>query len=125
LIPQDEVAAYREEHELIQQLMDFKLVHVIEADTSAASGRSGRYEAYTLDLALFMEPRLRNLEHAEFWKTDEQRRRKGVREAPVYSLARARERLQSPEPEDTEAVIEEIEAAIGVEADQSGLIEHE
>ncbi|HYQ57697.1 MAG TPA: hypothetical protein VEP89_10160, partial [Draconibacterium sp.] len=47
-------------HELILQLMDFKLIHVIEPDTSAASGRKGRFEAYTLDFSLFMEPRLRN-----------------------------------------------------------------
>jgi hypothetical protein len=69
--------------------MDFKLVHVVEPDTSAASGRPGRYEAYTLDFSLFMEPRKRNIEHVEFWKIDDQRRRVGIREAPVYPLQRA------------------------------------
>ena len=66
--------------------MDFKLIHVIESDTSAASGRSGRYEAYTLDFALFMEPRLRGIEHIEFWKTDDQRRRVGVERLPSIHL---------------------------------------
>ena len=75
-------------HEFIQQLMDFKLIHVIEPDTSAASGRQGRFEAYTLDFAAFMEPRKRNIEHVEFWKIDDQRRRQGLREAPVYPLSR-------------------------------------
>ena len=89
LIAQDEVATHPDEHELIQQLMDFKLIHIIEPDTSAASGRSGRYEAYTLDFAEFMEPRLRGIEHVEFWKVDEQRRRQGLRESPVYPLDRA------------------------------------
>jgi len=89
LISQDEAQAYPREHDLIQQLMDFKLIHVVEPDTSAASGRPGRYEAYTLDFSLFMEPRRRDIEIVEFWKIDENRRRTGIREAPVYSLERA------------------------------------
>ena len=89
LISQDEAQERPEGHELIQQLMDFKLIHVVEPDTSAASGRPGRYEAYTLDFSLFMEPRKRNIEIVEFWKIDDQRRRVGIREAPVYELSRA------------------------------------
>ncbi len=69
--------------------MDFKLIHVVEPDTSAASGRPGRYEAYTLDFSLFMEPRRRSIEIVEFWKRDESSRRLGIRELPVYSLEQA------------------------------------
>lgn len=99
LISQDEAQRSPEEFERIQQLMDFKLIHVVEPDTSAASGRSGRYAAYTLDFSFFMEPRRRNIEVVEFWKIDEQRRRVGIREAPVYPLDRAKaafEDLSSP-----------------------------
>ena len=115
LVAQDDAAKYPHEHELIQQLMDFKLIHVIEPDTSAASGRPGRHEAYTLDFALFMEPRLRGIEHAEFWKVDEQRRRRGLRESPVYSLAQAHEVLAGGSTDSTESVIDEIQAEAGVE----------
>jgi len=89
LVSQDEAQRFPREHELIQQLMDFKLIHIVEPDTSAASGRPGRYEAYTLDFSLFMEPRRRGIEIVEFWKIDENRRRTGIREAPTYSLERA------------------------------------
>ena len=89
LISQDESQTHPREHDLIQQLMDFKLIHVVEPDTSAASGRPGRYEAYTLDFSLFMDPRRRNIEIVEFWKLDDNRRRTGIREAPVYPLSRA------------------------------------
>jgi len=115
LISQDDAGSYPEEHELIQQLMDAKLVHVIEPDTSAASGRPGRYEAYTLDFALFMEPRLRNIEHAEFWRIDEDRRRVGLREAPTYPLERARAAVEAEGRPDTESVPEDVEAIVGVE----------
>lgn len=91
LISQDEAQRLPEVFERIQQLMDFKLIHIVEPDTSAASGRMGRYVAYTLDFSFFMEPRRRNIEVVEFWKIDDQRRRRGIREAPAYPLARAQE----------------------------------
>lgn len=110
LISQTEVPSHEPEHEVIQQLMDYKLIHVIEPDTSAASGRSGRFEAYTLDFALFMEPRRRNIALVEFWKTDEQRRRMGVREAPYYTLDRARRAMADDTELDTETAIEALQA---------------
>jgi len=88
LISQDEAQQHPREHGLIEQLMDFKLIHVVEPDTSAASGRSGRYEAYTLDFSLFMEPRRRYIEIVEFWRRGEDSHRLGIREAPVYGLDR-------------------------------------
>lgn len=104
LISQEDAQEMNEIHELILQLMDFKLIHVIEPDTSAASGRKGRFEAYTLDFSLFMEPRLRNIEHIEFWRIDSEHRRVGVREAPDYDLARGKQAVEGelgPEIEDT------------------------
>lgn len=115
LVSQEHVSEYKDEHELILQLMDFKLIHVIEPDTSAASGRPGRYEAYALDFALFMEPRLRNIEHVEFWKSDAEHRRQGVREAPVYSLERASAVLAAGSVAATEEEIEHIQADAGTE----------
>jgi energy-coupling factor transporter ATP-binding protein EcfA2 len=88
LISKDEIAAHPAVHEFVLQLMDFKLIHLVEPSTSAASGRPGRYEAYTLDFALFMEPRKRNIEIVKFWLTDDEHRRVRLREAPVYELSR-------------------------------------
>ena len=95
MVSQDQAQKLFSVHELILQLMDFKLIHVVEPDTSAASGRKGRFEAYTLDFSLFMEPRMRNIEHVEFWKVDAERRRVGIREAPDYDLARAKEAIDN------------------------------
>lgn len=113
LISQDEAQSHPREHDLIHQLMDFKLIHVVEPDTSAASGRSGRYEAYTLDFALFTEPRRRGIEIVEFWKFDQSHRRIGIREAPMYPLERAKyvyvDQALSVSPE------EEIEEILSLE----------
>lgn len=97
LVRHEDVAAFPDAHELLQQLMDFKLVHLVDANTSAASGRAGRYAAYTLDFSIFMEPRRRGIEIVEFWKTDDQRRPVGVREAPDYPLGRAAQAISNQE----------------------------
>lgn len=109
LVSQEQAQKLFSVHELILQLMDFKLIHVVEPDTSAASGRKGRFEAYTLDFSLFMEPRLRNIEHVEFWKVDSERRRLGVREAPDYDLARAQEAIDNDlQPDGIENTLREV-----------------
>ncbi|NMD01551.1 MAG: hypothetical protein GYA62_17770, partial [Bacteroidales bacterium] len=110
LISQDDAQKHPQLHEIILQLMDFKLIHVVEPDTSAASGRQGRFEAYTLDFSLFMEPRKRNIDVVEFWKFDEDRRRIGVREAPTYELERAQKAMQTKDNQKTEELIDKIES---------------
>lgn len=110
LISQDDAQKHPQLHEIILQLMDFKLIHVVEPDTSAASGRQGRFEAYTLDFSLFMEPRKRNIDVVEFWKFDEDRRRIGVREAPTYELERAQKAMQTKDNQKTEELIDKMES---------------
>jgi hypothetical protein len=109
LVAHEQIAEFPEAHELMQQLMDFKLIHLVEPSTSAASGRPGRYEAYTLDFALFMEPRRRNIEIVRFWETDAQHRRVRLREAPVYDLKRAAEVISQEGDVTAEQAIELIE----------------
>ncbi|WP_426090940.1 hypothetical protein [Flavobacterium sp. DSR3-2] len=111
LISQEEAQQEQEAHEFILQLMDGKLIHVIEPDTSAASGRPGRYEAYTLDFSLFMEPRKRGIDIIEFWNFDEGGRRIGVRESPIYPLKNAKEAIKNVNDNaDTESLINTIES---------------
>lgn len=63
-----------------------------------------------------MEPRLRGIEHVEFWRVDEQRRRAGVREAPVYELSRAATAISADTvTPSTEDVFARIEAEAGVD----------
>lgn len=110
LIAKDDAQKLPDTFERIQQLMDFKLIHIVEPDTSAASGRGGRFTAYTLDFSFFMEPRRRNIDIVEFWKVDDQRRRRGIREAPVYPLARAQEAFDNTSlPQDPSSLLEEVE----------------
>jgi hypothetical protein len=113
LISEEEATMAVAEHELVQQLMDFKLIHVVEPDTSAASGRPGRYEAYALDFAFFMEPRRRGIEIVKFWEKDENRRRRGLREAPVFELAWLSGLEEVPLEAPTEDVLAEIDAETG------------
>jgi hypothetical protein len=109
LISQQEAQVEVNLHELVLQLMDGKLLHIIEPDTSAASNRPGRYEAYTLDFSLFMEPRKRGIEIVEFWNFDEAGRRVGVRESPVYSLENAKIAINNEDNVSTETLLNTFE----------------
>jgi len=109
LISREDAQKFPVENELLQQLMDFKLIHLIESNTSAASGRAGRFAAYTLDFSLFMDPRKRGIEIVEFWKTDDQRRPIGVRESPDYPLGRLKAVLESAGQADAEDVLGSVE----------------
>ena len=108
LVGHDDVRQHPDENELLQQLMDFKLIHLVDANTSAASGRAGRYAAYTLDFSIFMEPRRRGIEIVQFWKTDNQRRPVGVRESPDYPLRRVATVIAAPDRNELEDVLEAI-----------------
>ncbi|MCH5598624.1 hypothetical protein [Niabella ginsengisoli] len=109
LVAQEEAQSKADLHELILQLMDGKLLHIIEPDTSAASNRPGRYEAYTLDFSLFMEPRKRGIQIVEFWNFDEAGRRIGVRESPIYSLENVRNAINNEDDIATETLINNFE----------------
>jgi hypothetical protein len=110
LIGIEDARQHPDQHEFLQQLMDFKLIHVISQNTSAASGRQGRYVAYTLDFSIFMEPRRRGIEIVEFWKIDDQRRSIGVRESPDYPLVRAAAAAADANVLPVEEIVESIEA---------------
>jgi len=110
LISIEDARRYSDQHELLLQLMDFKLLHVISQNTSAASGRQGRYVAYTLDFSIFMEPRRRGIEIVEFWKVDDQRRPIGVRESPDYPLARVAAAAANADSAPVEEIVDSVEA---------------
>jgi hypothetical protein len=121
LVSIEDARQHPDQNELLQQLMDFKLIHVISQNTSAASGRQGRYVAYTLDFSIFMEPRRRGIEIIEFWKVDDQRRSIGIREAPDYSLARVAAAAASADVLPVEQIVDSIEADDGAAIPETGV----
>lgn len=119
LVSQEEAGRQQKEHNAIKQLMDSKLVHIIEPDTSAAASRPGRYEAYALDTSCFMEPRLRRIDIVQFWKFDASKRRIGVREAPSYPLERIKDIWQSGKETSAQDALEETAAELGSEEEET------
>lgn len=108
LVSQEDAQHFPEQHDVVQQLMDLKLIHVVEPDTSAASGRQGRYEAYALDFSLFMEPRRRNIDITRFWERGEDSHKRGIRESPVYPLTRLKEAFAGSDTTRPEDVVSQI-----------------
>ncbi|HEL4101789.1 TPA: hypothetical protein UM352_001120 [Stenotrophomonas maltophilia] len=114
LVSKEDAIKFSDENETIQQLADFKLLHLITPDTSAASGRPGRFSAYTLDAAIFMEPRRRGLDVVAFWEQDEERRPRGIRESRTYELSRMRAAIKNAS--ENEDVLSDVLNAVAEDA---------
>lgn len=111
LVSQEETQHFPEQHEVVQQLMDMKLIHVVEPDTSAASSRQGRYEAYALDFSLFMEPRRRNIDITKFWERGDDGHKRGIRESPVYPLQRLKSAFEGTDATRPDEILNQIPKA--------------
>lgn len=86
LVNKDDIPKYHKKHELLLQLMDLKIIHIIDHDTSSKAHKGARFEAFVFDFSIFMEPRRRNIEVIEFWMQDEYRNKKGLRDSTILNI---------------------------------------
>jgi hypothetical protein len=75
-------------HNLLDALVDSRLLHLITDNTSNAR-RAGRFAAYLLDVGLYGHPERRGekaIEEVQFWVRDASGRLKNLDRSPVYPL---------------------------------------
>jgi len=70
----------------IKELVDLRLVHLINNNTSSAPSDGRRYEAYILDIGLYENSRPRNFEQIHPGLKDKKSRKDKIRAAPKISL---------------------------------------
>jgi len=71
----------------IRELVDLRLIHLVDNNTSKAPSDGRRYEAYILDTGLYDNPRPRNFYQIEPGQRDEKARKDRLRASPVFDLA--------------------------------------
>lgn len=77
----------------IRELVDLRLIHLVDDNTSKAPSDGRRYEAYILDLGLYDNPRPRNFKQIEPGYKDNKSRKDDLRATPVFDLALFREKI--------------------------------
>jgi hypothetical protein len=88
LVSKDDLEQKQREREMLRQLLDYRFVHLVHENTSAA-GKAGRYEAYTLDVGLYAHPQRRGknqVMQVDFLSRDDQHRADAIRTQPIYTL---------------------------------------
>jgi len=70
----------------IRELVDLRLIHLVDHNTSKAPSDGRRYEAYILDVGLYDNSRPRNFSQIEPGQKDDKARKDSLRASPVVEL---------------------------------------
>ncbi|MBZ5601473.1 MAG: hypothetical protein LAO79_04125 [Acidobacteriia bacterium] len=87
LVAKDELEQHPQERQAIRELVDLRLIHLIDSNTSSAPSDGRRYEAYILDVGLYENSRPRNFNQVEPGTEDSRSRKDQLRASPRLSLA--------------------------------------
>jgi len=94
LISKDALESDSQGRQAIRELVDLRLIHLVDHNTSRAPSDGQRYEAYILDVSLYDNPRPRNFTQIEPGWRDKSARKDQLRASPVFSLNTLREVIQ-------------------------------
>jgi hypothetical protein len=86
LISKEDLESNNQVRQAIRELVDLRLIHLVDHNTSKAPSDGRRYEAYILDIGLYDNPRPRNFSQIEPGQRDDYSRKDALRASPVVDL---------------------------------------
>jgi len=86
LVAKDDLETYAQGRQAIRELVDLRLIHLVEHNTSKAASDGRRYEAYILDVGLYDNPRPRIFKQIEPGQKDDKARKDALRSSPVLDF---------------------------------------
>lgn len=86
LVAKADLNEFPHERQAIRELVDLRLLHLIDTNTSCAPSDGRRYEAYMLDIGLYDNARPRNFSQIEPGATDKRSRKDELRASPKLEL---------------------------------------
>lgn len=88
LVAKDDLEQYPEQAQGLRELVDLRLLHLADRNTSSAPSDGRRYEAYMLDVSLYDNPRPRNFGQLLPGAVDDKSRADALRASPRLNLSR-------------------------------------
>jgi hypothetical protein len=96
LVSNNEIEQYPQARQAIKELVDLRMIHLVEPDTSASGGVSGqRYTAYMVDIGLYPSSFQINFKQLDPGVTDSAGRKDEMRGAPKIKLSELQEYIES------------------------------
>ena len=93
LVSKPELEVFPFERQAIRELVDLRLVHLLNHNTSCAPSDGKRYEAYMLDIGLYENSRPRNFNQTEPDDIDENARKDKLRSSPKLALQKLKDKI--------------------------------
>ena len=87
LVSNSDIAKFSQINQAIKELVDLRLLHIVNSNTSSAASDGKRYAAYMLDIGLYPNSRPRNFRQIEPGEKDEEGREDKIRSAPKLNLS--------------------------------------
>ncbi|MDP8267831.1 MAG: hypothetical protein P9L97_03795 [Candidatus Tenebribacter davisii] len=88
LIAKDDFDKHHYFKQIIRELIDLRLIHLVEQNTSKAPSDGRRYEAFILDICLYDNSRPLNFRQIQPGQRDEKSRRDKLRASPVIEFSK-------------------------------------
>ncbi|MCZ7580880.1 MAG: hypothetical protein M5U21_08685 [Fimbriimonadaceae bacterium] len=98
LVLKPDLETNAQERQALRELVDLRLIHLVDSNTSAAPSDGRRYEAYLLDVGLYENSRPRNFTQLEPGTRDARARRDELRAAPRLDLGVVRATVDAAGP---------------------------
>lgn len=86
LISNSEIVNFPQINQAIKELVDLRLIHLANSNTSSAPSDGTRYSAYLVDVGLFPNANPRNFQQAEPGQKDDRGREDKIRSSPKLNL---------------------------------------
>ena len=86
LVAKEDLERFKDFRQALKELVDMRLLHIIDANTSCAPSDGRRYEAYMIDVGLYDNSRPRNFTYIEPGSADNKGRKDKMRAAPKLNV---------------------------------------
>lgn len=87
LVSNSEIEKHSQARQAIKELIDLRMIHLVDSDTSASGGKGGqRYSAYIIDIGSYSSALLMGFTQREPGVTDDAGRKDAMRSSPILEL---------------------------------------
>ncbi|MBK9285675.1 MAG: hypothetical protein IPM51_15350 [Sphingobacteriaceae bacterium] len=94
LVSKNDVLNYSGINQAIKELVDLRLLHIANSNTSSAPSDGGRYTAYVVDIGLFPNSNPRGFQQIEPGQKDDEGREDKLRSSPKLNLENYKSYIQ-------------------------------
>lgn len=95
LVAKQDLEKYKQIRQALRELVDMRLLHIIDSNTSCAPSDGRRYEAYIIDVGLYENSRPRNFNQVEPGVADNKGRKDKIRSSPKLNFEQMQDNLAS------------------------------